>query len=277
MLKCERCGNNHDGKFGSGRFCSENCSRKRKTSNTTKEKIRKSLEKYRKENPNPGYDYVCEKCGKEYHTQRKKRENRRAHCDDCKRQTPHTLRSATSILDYSKRTVGKILKRAGASCAICGYKKSRCDIHHIIPKSKGGSDDLDNLIIVCPNHHRELHELKEFTIDELKEKSIYNLWGDFKVFYNPKIDGVYMLAKEPNEIEKKIIELIRENSNVINHDFFCMIQNLIKSGNQERLLRYLPIKIRERFEYWKTLSENDKKKIKVTTCMVRSGGWDGMT
>ena len=31
------------------------------------------------------------------------------------------------------------------------------DIHHIIPKSKGGTNDMSNLTYICPNCHRIAH------------------------------------------------------------------------------------------------------------------------
>lgn len=41
-------------------------------------------------------------------------------------------------------------------CIVCGFS----DIiiaHHIIPQSIGGTDELSNLVVLCPNHHAMLH------------------------------------------------------------------------------------------------------------------------
>lgn len=42
-------------------------------------------------------------------------------------------------------------------CRICNYKKA-IHMHHILPKHLGGSNRKENLIPLCPNHHRLLHE-----------------------------------------------------------------------------------------------------------------------
>lgn len=39
-------------------------------------------------------------------------------------------------------------------CAICGWKEAGCDGHHIIPRKDGGTNNLGNTIVLCPNHHR---------------------------------------------------------------------------------------------------------------------------
>lgn len=43
--------------------------------------------------------------------------------------------------------------RDGHACAICGFDLAT-DVHHITPRSAGGADSFDNLITLCPNHHR---------------------------------------------------------------------------------------------------------------------------
>jgi hypothetical protein len=52
-----------------------------------------------------------------------------------------------------------------SECSICGYNESPCDRHRHDP-SKGYS--RDNIVIVCANHHRELHQLIE-AIEEGEE------------------------------------------------------------------------------------------------------------
>lgn len=38
-------------------------------------------------------------------------------------------------------------------CEYCNWEYGT-DIHHILPLSKGGTNDFNNLISLCPNHHR---------------------------------------------------------------------------------------------------------------------------
>lgn len=62
-----------------------------------------------------------------------------------------------TLFDVSSRTRMKIVRRLGLCCCVCGWKEASVDIHHIIPRKKGnkcGSDNLDNLTALCPNHHR---------------------------------------------------------------------------------------------------------------------------
>ena len=60
-------------------------------------------------------------------------------------------------------------------CAVCGwyvgkYRKKPielpkscvngargCDIHHITPLIEGGKSEYDNMVLLCPNHHKEAH------------------------------------------------------------------------------------------------------------------------
>ena len=120
----------------------------------------------------------CKYCGLEKDTKRfgmthhenecYKNPNRKKHNWEGKKHKPETIikigknnrmghKNPNSILDVSSRTASKILKRLSVPCSICGWNKSSCDIHHIIPHKDGGSDSNSNLCILCPNCHRLVH------------------------------------------------------------------------------------------------------------------------
>ncbi len=42
-------------------------------------------------------------------------------------------------------------------CEVCGWNETTRDIHHITSPLKGGTNDLFNVVVVCPNHHRLIH------------------------------------------------------------------------------------------------------------------------
>lgn len=65
---------------------------------------------------------------------------------------PLPFESNLKNIEYRK----KVLRFYNNQCFICGYRYFLA-IHHIIPKRKGGNDRIDNLIVLCPNHHKEWH------------------------------------------------------------------------------------------------------------------------
>ena len=50
------------------------------------------------------------------------------------------------------------LDRDEYTCQYCGKKNKRLEVHHIIYRSNGGSDDLDNLITLCEDCHKDIHD-----------------------------------------------------------------------------------------------------------------------
>jgi 5-methylcytosine-specific restriction enzyme A len=73
-------------------------------------------------------------------------------------------------------------------CQICGWQSVKiygvklCEAHHIQWLSRGGEDELKNMILICPNHHTAIHKLdapldyKNYSFDfgNFKEKIIIN-------------------------------------------------------------------------------------------------------
>ena len=60
------------------------------------------------------------------------------------------------------------IKFFGSRCIICGWAEA-VDVHHIIPRRHGGTNNLDNLAVLCPNHHR-LADLKLISAEKLTSK-----------------------------------------------------------------------------------------------------------
>lgn len=39
-------------------------------------------------------------------------------------------------------------------CAVCGWDEARNDVCHIVARKDGGEDAFENIVMLCPNHHR---------------------------------------------------------------------------------------------------------------------------
>lgn len=51
--------------------------------------------------------------------------------------------------------------RDGFKCQCCGKKNCRLEVHHLLPRSGGGSDKLANLITLCSDCHHLAHSSEE--------------------------------------------------------------------------------------------------------------------
>lgn len=58
-----------------------------------------------------------------------------------------------------ENTKARVLNRDGYKCQICKgkHKDSKLEVHHIIYRSQGGSDEAENLITLCHTCHKALH------------------------------------------------------------------------------------------------------------------------
>jgi len=75
-------------------------------------------------------------------------------CDQrgCRLGLPHRPKRNAGKSRYAAlRRARKVLPK---KCMVCGYDKF-VDWHHIIPRKEGGTHDVRNTIMLCPNHHRE--------------------------------------------------------------------------------------------------------------------------
>jgi predicted restriction endonuclease len=129
---------------------------------------------------------TCKLCGKEF-TYKKYAGKERIYCSQsCARRAnanKHNRNKPDRMSNYShKGYLSKtIIIRYSGRCAICGWRateelitvKGRAqyaygnEIHHIIAVEDGGQATEDNLILLCPNHHKQAN-LGLLSIEELK-------------------------------------------------------------------------------------------------------------
>jgi len=149
-MNCENCQDEHEGTYGSGRFCSSKCAR----GFSTKEKRSLINEK------------VSITLGNGLSKQQRiQRDIADKHASFIREN------EVTTLKDLSARTAIKILKRLNLPCSKCNWFVNGVvgDLHHIIPRKNNGSDEHDNLCYLCPNCHRCVHSGK------IKDEELINL------------------------------------------------------------------------------------------------------
>lgn len=70
---------------------------------------------------------------------------------------------------------GAVLRRDRRRCRDCGFRpeigeRDKLHVHHITPKSEGGSDEMDNLITLCEDCHNKRHSNPDKTFPEEKNR-----------------------------------------------------------------------------------------------------------
>ena len=143
---------------------------------------------------------ICVCCNKPFSD----RGNNAIYCSEScsRRSTVNKAKAAKRAAGINK--VAHIIYQAyDCKCALCGWQATNeliilngkahyskgNEIHHITPLSKGGEDSLDNLILLCPNHHKQadmglipkdtlIKHLKKYDSSEENWKSIKSECAD---------------------------------------------------------------------------------------------------
>ena len=207
---CVLCGIKFKSRHLQSYFCSRKCSgvysnEKKKYPELDMTKILDKIKLYKSGKGNRAYDQhgrlkykkTCENCSKKFLAGRKKAK----YCDnDCTIKAQNKTRKQK----LSNRTFQKILKRAFSDwqCPFCTWKKTFAT-HHILHKSKGGDENTMNLIMICPNHHSEVHlpdghGNKKITELELKRYSV----GQY--YTGEELMEKFYYGNEANKFEKEL-------------------------------------------------------------------------
>jgi MinD-like ATPase involved in chromosome partitioning or flagellar assembly len=63
---------------------------------------------------------------------------------------------------FAKGVVEELLGKSGRHCCLCHeYKDGKVELHHIVPRAKGGLATADNAIVLCFDCHAQVHAYSE--------------------------------------------------------------------------------------------------------------------
>lgn len=195
VIKCFNCGVGITRKPNEVRmsktkkfYCSSSCSASVSNSNRqldehTKQKIKESLINHQINNPKPKRLASCQMCQNDFHQVKKINKF-------CSTKCYRISRFKKDINQLSSRTWQKIFKRAFSNwkCPYCDWNKT-FDVHHIEPRKNGLNNNLDNLILLCPNHHSLItrsmwkpNDLEKFSVNN------YYTFDELSQFYGKEQD-----------------------------------------------------------------------------------------
>jgi predicted HNH restriction endonuclease len=95
----------------------------------------------------------------------------------------------TTLYDRNPLVVAIAKERASSKCEvpmcindlfISASGSPYCEVHHIVQLSLGGADKIENVVCLCPAHHREAHfgvnaQKLRFLFQEIRSKSMIDL------------------------------------------------------------------------------------------------------
>lgn len=75
--------------------------------------------------------------------------------------------------EIDPETIDRMMVKCGRRCCICRrFRPTKLQVHHIVERSEGGSNDEDNLIVTCFSCHSDVHTkvpfARRFSVAELK-------------------------------------------------------------------------------------------------------------
>jgi 5-methylcytosine-specific restriction endonuclease McrA len=102
---------------------------------------------------------ICSICGKEF----TKLKSRQKYCSrGCANRGRIGVKYRTgarkSNYKHKEDQKRSLIEERGPICEVCGYNNMRIlQVHHIKEKKNGGTDELTNLQLLCPNCHFTIH------------------------------------------------------------------------------------------------------------------------
>tara|TARA_R110000823_G_C15781239_1_gene485105 strand:+ start:170 stop:838 length:669 start_codon:yes stop_codon:yes gene_type:complete len=123
-MNCEKCNKEHDGSYGSGRFCQQACSRSFSTKAKRKEISEKARQWSSENNPATLFDKSCLCCSKEFQVKKTKK-----NAKFCSRSCASRWRNDERNPDYALNKARAIERGKKSAAAQRAKRRSKNEIH----------------------------------------------------------------------------------------------------------------------------------------------------
>ena len=89
--------------------------------------------------------------------------------------------------NISKATRKAVYRRDGYRCALCDCTET-IQVHHVIPRGEGGTNNVQNLITLCGRCHLQAHGVdlvEDMTAEEMNQLCVEYLADYYAPWWNP--------------------------------------------------------------------------------------------
>ncbi len=86
-------------------------------------------------------------------------------------ENPEFEKSFPPLIVRVEGKFSKVYERFKGKCFVCGFDEIT-EVHHIVPRRYGGTDEEGNLVLLCPNHHA-LADRGMLSIKDIHTKTDY--------------------------------------------------------------------------------------------------------
>lgn len=172
----------------------------------------------------------------------------------------------------------EVFEQKGHECLFCGVTGEQheqeygrdLDVHHVIPKRKGGSNDPDNLIPVCIGCHKTLEAtqgkaLGRIADDEMGERKRAEMERENKRL-KERVDE---LKREVNELDEEISDILNGVDQILRLTVAHTVYAVHRSKFVTSELKYVGSDIEKAQEEFQS-AEN---RITMETAKVNIRGW----
>ena len=102
--------------------------------------------------------------------------------------------------------IDSMMVKCGRRCCICKrFRPTKLQVHHIVERSKGGSDDEDNLIVTCFSCHTDVHTKVPFS----RRFSVTEQKGHRDALIRMVADGT-LPSEDTDDTDQVIVRIVQE-------------------------------------------------------------------